>query len=132
MAQIGALGDIVFEVSDKTVRTFQSMSWQGSVRIAEHKRHNMNAMTEFEGIDADVITFKITLSTALGVDPMTELKKIWKYERGGIYVPLVVGDHAYGKNYWLIKNHKTDMQRFDKSGNLISASVTISLIEYLA
>lgn len=35
------------------------------------------------------------LSASLGVDPMTELTKIWRYERNHTPLSLVVGTHAY-------------------------------------
>lgn len=132
MAFIGCLGEIVFTVSSHTVQTFNKMQWNGSARISEHKRHMTNALTEFTGIDPDVISFEMTLSKYLGADPMAEIVKLWGYERSGRAVPLVIGDKGYGKYRWLVKSHKTKMQTFDKRGNLTGATVTVSLVEYLS
>ena len=66
---IGCLGDIIFQVSEKTVRTLDNMAWSGSARYAVHERHLSNALTEFTGLDPDKITFDITLCSELGVDP---------------------------------------------------------------
>ena len=55
MAQIGCLGDIAFEASDKTVRTLKDMKWGGSANYAVHKRHAGNALTEFTGLNPDSI-----------------------------------------------------------------------------
>lgn len=130
MAYIGCLGDIPFSVSTKTARTFTGMQWSGSARYTEHKRHADNALVEFTGLDADTISFDMVLSVVLGTNPVTELNRIWKYEREGTPLYLTLGEKGYGKHKWVIKSHKTDMERFDRNGNLIGAKVSISLLEY--
>ena len=129
--QIGCLGEIVFEVSSKTVKTFDKMQWSGSARYSEHQRHLTHALTEFTGLNPDTISFEMVLSVYLGVEPMGELIKLWDYERSGKSVSLVVGDKAYGKYRWVVKSHKTKMQTFDKRGNLTGATVSVDLLEYL-
>jgi phage protein U len=129
--QIGCLGDIVFEVSSKTIETFDKMQWSGSARYSEHQRHLTHALTEFTGLNPDTITFEMVLSVYLGVEPMGELTKLWNYERSGKAVPLVIGERAYGKYRWVVKSHKTKMQTYDKRGNLTGATVSVDLLEYL-
>lgn len=129
--QIGCLGDIVFEVSSKTIKTFDRMQWSGSARYSEHQRHLSHALTEFTGLDPDTISFEMVLSLYLGVEPMAELVKLWTYERSGKAVPLVIGDKIYGKYRWTVKSHKTKMQTYDKRGNLTGATVSVELLEYL-
>jgi len=131
MAQVGCLGDIVFQVSSREVKTIENVIWSGSVRYSEHKRHLTNALTEFTGIDADTISFDMALSMYLGVDPTKELTKIWEYERSGKALSLVIGERGYGKYKWTIVKHKIKMQTFDKKGNVTGASVSIDLLEYL-
>jgi phage protein U len=131
MAQVGCLGDIVFQVSSKAIKTLDKVVWSGSARYSEHKRHLTNALTEFTGIDADTISFEVVLSLYLGVEPTAELAKIWKYERNGKALSLVIGERGYGKYKWTIKSHKIKMQTFDKKGNLTGATVSIELLEYL-
>lgn len=129
--QVGCLGDIVFQVSSNTVKTFDKVEWSGSVRYSEHQRHLTDALTEFTGIDPDTISFEMVLSVYLGVEPMTELVKLWNYERSGKAIPMVIGDKIYGKYRWTIKRHKTKMQTYDKRGNLTGATVSVDLLEYL-
>ena len=131
MAQIGYLGDILFEVSSDTIATPNNVQWSGSARYTEHQRHLNHALTEFTGLDADKMSFDITLASYLGVDVMAELVKIWTYERKGTTLPLVIGIKPYGKYRWTIKNHKIAMKHFDGKGNLESTVVSISLLEYL-
>lgn len=129
--KIGCLGDIAFEVSDSIVRTIDNLNWSGSVSISTHSLHLDNAIQEFVGIDPDSFTMTIHLSAYLGVNPMEEISKIWEYERGGIAIPLTIGHHAYGKYRWLIKSHKTKAEHFDGKGDITSATVDITLTEYI-
>jgi len=131
MAQVGCLGDIVFQVSSNTIKTIDRVQWSGSVRYSEHKRHLTNALTEFTGINPDTISFDIKLSIYLGVEPMAELAKIWIYERSGKALPLVIGEKVYGKYRWTIISHKIKFETYDKKGNLTGVTVSVDLLEYL-
>lgn len=131
MAIIGCLGDIIFEVSEETVRTLNNMVWSGSARYAVHERHLTNALTEFVGLDPDKITFDITLSAELGVDPLAEVVKMFNIERSGQAVPLTVGTKGYGKYRWTITKHTEKMKAFYRNGDVHTATVSVSLLEYL-
>ena len=131
MAQIGCLGEIIFEVSSEQIRTFSNMQWSGSVRYGVHDRHLNNAFTEFTGIEPDEISFDMSLSSSLGISPMEEIVKLWTYERNGQTLPLIIGEKAYGKYRWCIKNHTVKMETYDKLGNLDGATVSVDLLEYL-
>lgn len=131
MALIGCLGDVVFTVSDSVVETLENMSWSGSSRYATHERHLTNALTEFTGLDPDKITFDITLSAELGVDPMAEVVKIWNIERSGQAVPLTIGTKGFGKYRWNITKHEMKMKAFYRNGDVHTAAVSVSLQEYL-
>ena len=129
--RVGCLGDIVFEVSESVIKTITKATWSGSVKIQTHNVHLDNAVQEFVSIDPDGFTFSILLSAYLGVSVQEEINKIWKYERGGIAVPLTLGKKGYGKNKWLIKSHKIKMEHYDGGGNLTAATVDVTLTEYI-
>ena len=131
MAVIGCLGDIIFEVSEATVRTLDNMVWSGSARYAVHERHLTHALTEFTGLDPDKITFDITLTSELGVDPVTEVVKIWNIERSGQAVPLTIGTKCYGKYRWNITKHEMKMTAHYGNGDIRTATISVSLQEYL-
>lgn len=131
MAVIGCLGNIIFQVSDEIVETLDAVEWSGSARYSVHQRHNMNALTEFTGVDPDKISFEMILTHELGVNVMDELVKIWTYERAGESLPLVIGDKPYGKYRWNIVSHKMLFLNQDRWGNAYTAKVSIELQEYL-
>jgi hypothetical protein len=129
--KVGCLGDIIFTVSDDAIKTFRDASLSGSVQIAGHKRHLGTTLQEFTGIDPDAFSFSIRLSKYLGTDPHVEINKIINYERTGYTLPLIVGESRIGSYRWLIEKHKIVLEGHDKSGNLVTADVTISLTEYV-
>ena len=136
MAVIGYLGTsaeegLIFQVSSETLETVNNMIWSGSARYATHQRHMTHALTEFVGLDPDKITFDIRFLAQLGVEPMAELKKLWKYNREGTALQLVLGDHGYGKYRWTILSHDLTVKNTDSKGNFISGVVSIRLQEYL-
>lgn len=131
MAIVGCLGDVIFTVSRSVVRTLDNMTWSGSARYATHERHLTHALTEYTGLDPDKITFDILLSAELGVDPIAEVVKLWNIERSGRAVPLTVGTKGYGKYRWNILKHEMKMKTFYRNGDVHTATVSVSLQEYL-
>lgn len=130
MAVIGSLDNIVFSVSRGLVKTFDGMKWDNSVQYATHNRHLKDPLLEFTGSDADTISFKMTFSVFLGVDPMAEITKLLSAERSGKIMRLVIGSKAYGKYKWVITKTSNDLERFDGKGNLLVAEVSVSLKAY--
>lgn len=132
MAEIGALGDIVFFVSRNQVKTFDGLKWDSSARYASHDRHMQETLLEFTGTDNDKISFSMYFSVFLGVKPIDEITKLLNAERNGKVMPLVIGRKAYGRNKWVITKTSKDLERFDKKGNLLTAKVSVSLEAYAA
>lgn len=128
---LGALGDIVFQVSDDTVKTLNNLSWGGSANYATHKRHGYHAMTEYTGMGADTISFDMILSAYLGVNPQAEISKLFGYERNGTALSFVLGNKAYGKYRWVITKHSVKSQYFDGDGSITQCKVTVNLQEYI-
>ena len=130
MATIGTLGDIVFSTSKNQIKTFDGMKWDTSAPYATHNRHLQDVLLEFTGTDADKISFSMFFSVFLGVEPMDEITKLLTAERDGTVMRLILGNKAYGKNKWVITSASIDLQRYDNKGNLLEASVNVSLTAY--
>ena len=129
MAQIGALGDIVFSVSQNTVKTFDGLKIDSKANYAKHTRHNKKPLLEYQYSDTDTASLEIYLSAFLGVNPFFMLRKIDKYLQQGKILPLVIGGKRYGTK-WVITSHSKNYQKFDNKGNLLIAKSTISIEEY--
>ena len=128
---VGALGGIVFSVSSRTVKTISNLVWSVSARYATHDLHADNSISEYTGTNLAKITFDIQLLSSLGVDPMSEIWRLFDLERQGATLPLTIGNHGYGRYRWTILNHKVKAEHFDGHGNIIGATLSISLQEYL-
>ena len=67
MAKIGSFGKLAFSVSEKTVRTFDEISWKVSAKYATHDRHIKRDVLEFLGPEPDTISVNYPLSKANGL-----------------------------------------------------------------
>lgn len=131
MAKIGSLGDIVFEVSSKTIKTMQSVKWSGKSNISTHSRHLGKSLAEFTGVDASSMTLSVMISRYLGADPLKDIAILEKYETEGIVVSLIIGSKLFGTYRWLVKSHNVTAEYYDRIGNITTANVSISLVEYV-
>lgn len=131
MANIGCLGDVIFTMSQKKMETVNDMIWSSGAKWEEHNRHLKEPLLEFVGREADEISFTIHLSVFLGIDPMEEITRLFEYERNGTLLPLVLGEHSYGKYLWAVTSTQRTLNYFDGAGNLISADVDLSLKSYV-
>ena len=128
---IGALGPIPFYCSGKGVQTIQNATWSGKGNYASHKRIGSTTLVEATGSDADEFSFEMFLSIDLGVNPWNVLEKLLAAERQQKYMPLTIGDHAYGRYRWLIASHKIDFKKHDIYGNITEVLLSVKLVEYL-
>lgn len=129
MAKIGTLGDIVFKVSQNTVRTFEDLQIESKTNYAKQTRHNKKPLLEFQYNDTDTASFSMYLSAYLGVNPMSMQNKIDKYRKKGKILTLIIGGKKYGTK-WVITGHSKGYKRYDGKGNLLIAESKISLEEY--
>jgi len=127
----GCLGEIIFEVDLHSIRTIRNVVWGGMARYAVHQVHGQDAVTEFLGLEPDTLSFQMQLYSEYGAPPLPLLDALWAYERSGRPVPLAIGKKAYGKDKWVVLSHTTQMEVHDANGNLIGATVTVNLQEYI-
>lgn len=130
MARIGAFGNLVFSVSDKTIKTFDNMKWDFSSKYATHDRHIKADLLEYQGPEIESISFGIEFSVFLGVDPLKEIRKLREMVRNGYIGRLVIGGKIYGNYKWVIQKGTINLQRFDGHGNLWTAKADVTLKEY--
>lgn len=128
---IGSLGsNIIFEVSNKTVKTFDGMTWSTQADYAEINRHMLDDLKEFCGMKNESITFSITFSASMGVNPEKEYIKLLNACRNAEILPLLIGAKLYGKYRWVIMSISNKLNNFDGRGNLLSCTCDVTLGEY--
>lgn len=128
---IGSLGsNIIFEVSNQTVKTFDGMTWSTQADYAEIDRHMLDDLKEFCGMKNETITFSITFSLSMGVNPEKEYIKLLNACRNAEILPLLIGTKLYGKYRWVITSISNKLTNFDSRGNLLSCTCDVTLGEY--
>jgi phage protein U len=127
---VGSFGDLIFKVSAEQVVTFENMSWETNARWAEHERHLNEPLLEWLGNQNDKMTFPMTLTVFAGTNPLAEIVKILNMKRSGEPHYLVIGSKGYGKGRWVIQKATIDMKRFDNQGQLLEATVSVTLLAY--
>ena len=97
------------------------------IDLLYNKTGDLVSMTDWLGTS----TFELDLLAQLGTNPMEDITRLWGYERSGQPVPLTIGTHAYGRYRWSVTSHKTKIQATDAAGDIIYATVSVTLQEYL-
>lgn len=130
MAKLGSFGTLAFSVSDRTVRTFDGMTWNSSAKYATHDRHIKEDLLEFLGPELGEISFTMLFSVFIGTDPFREIEKLQHMVNTGETGRLILGGEVYGAYKWVATKAAAKLKKFDKKGNLLAAEVSVTLKEY--
>jgi phage protein U len=128
---LGTFGDIVFEVSDERVKTFDGYNRQGQARYASHEVLGRKPILEYLGAALDQVSFSMKLNAGLGVNPVEELAKLRKMLNGGQAARLVIGGKPQGEDKWVLESLSETYDYLDNKGNVIVATVNLTLKEYI-
>jgi len=128
---IGTLGDIVFEVSSRTIMTINKFSRSKSATFQTHSVHLRTGLLEFTGSEPESISMSIKISMYLGADPTYVYSKIAEYQTNGTAVSLVIGNEIYGSYKWVVSKCKATYNYYDKFGNVTDMDVSLTLTEYI-
>lgn len=77
------------------------------------------------------VSFNITLNAMRGVKPRETLEKLESLVENGTVSTLVIGTKAVGENKWIIKEISETWDVIMNKGELVKASLSISLEEYV-
>lgn len=117
------LGDIIFE----GLKGFDSLSVSVSSSIAQHQLIGGKPKLQGTGSEAQAISLSISLNAAF-CTPENEIAALEKARSEYQVLPLIDGTgRVYGD--YVIQSLEYDISKTDTSGAIVSASVTIELIE---
>lgn len=132
MAKIGSFGKVlVFKTNDKKILTFNEFKQTVSARWAKHDRIGKKPKSEFLGADLREVSFVVELNATLGVKPRKQIETIEKAIENGTVENLVIGGKKIGKNKWKITNMSESWNHIMSKGELLQASVQITMEEYV-
>lgn len=95
--RVGTLGNVVFEVSDTRVFTPSQVTRERKARIEEHQVQGALPCVEFIAPELGTFSISMTLSAALGVNPMREADSLGAMCKRGEVNRLILGGLNWGK-----------------------------------
>lgn len=125
----GMLGNVTFEVTDKTVATIMSLSRSNKANYSTHSLINKKGILEFTGVDPETISFEALFSAWLGVNPETWRRKLNDLLESGKAVVFVLGTSPVGTK-WVIESLSFETGLFYKDGTPAEYKASIGLKEY--
>lgn len=128
---VGALGDIVFETHDKKILTMSNLSVTVGSVWAVHNNIGGKQKTEYMGPELRKASFTMILSAELGINPRKMMQRLEQMAEGGEAYPLIIGGKPVGDNPWRVVSLSEEWKTVLNRGELISATTTVSLEEYV-
>lgn len=128
---IGAFAELVFEVSNYRVITYDDYKRDTKSRYAKHELINQTTTLEWLGRDVGEISFTMTFTTMLNVDPTAEADKVRVLCEDGVADYLILGNAVIGDNLWVIESVSESAKAWDNAGNILVSSVDVKMIEYV-
>lgn len=125
----GMLGDVTFEVTDKTFRTISNLSRSNKANYSTHNLVATKGILEFTGVDPETISFDVLFSAWLGENPETWRRKLNRMLEQGKAVTFVLGTSPIGTQ-WVIESLSFNTELFYKDGTPAEYKASISLKEY--
>lgn len=111
--------------------TFQDLQRNVSSRVTEHARILKKHKTEFGGPNLSEVSFTMTFSASLGVNPRKMLSSLESCVRLGKTGYIIIGAKKIGKHKYIITNISESWGHIIKNGKLVNASVDVTMKEYL-
>jgi hypothetical protein len=129
---IGFFGTEQFEVSSNQVYTPNTDIQTTTAPILQTlNRIGLKPLVEFVSPGCDTLTFSITVSALLGVNPRAKLD-FWR-ALAAIGHPdvLVIGNVPVGTDEWIVTQVQENWVTLDAQGNVIFGQIMLTLTEYM-
>lgn len=124
---LGSFGEVVFTVSDETVRTWEELSRSGKARFAEHEVLDKKQRLQFVGLDLEAVDLRMKF-VAPWSDPLEELGRLRTMRDDGDYHRLMVGGKNFGK--YVLEELSEVWNRTDGDGRPLVLVCSLKLREY--
>ncbi len=127
---IAILQDVIFEVSNLFVNTFDNLSRTSKAKYATHEIIGQKPKLEFTGFELDEITFEMNLTRQLFgfIDPMWQVNKVRSYKETKQVLTFTMGSTVYGQ--YVIETVQDKAPHIDNHGNIYRIVLTVTMREY--
>ncbi len=127
MSELGAFGDIVFEVNDQRILTFAAMRQEKRGRYSTLNVANYEQLLQYDGMELATVSFEIQLHHRF-CDPMAEYRKFFAMVDGHKAHILQVGGWFLGE--FVLESVGGDWKAVADNGVIMSAYGDLCLREY--
>lgn len=129
MAEIGTIGDIVFQASSSLVRTFNEFSDSVSSRLGAHEVAGVMPVIEYIGPGTRELSFAVQLNSSLGVDVEADIKRAQDYCQAGRLLSIIIGGKQIGGAgaKWIIESVDAERLSFGRKGETLLADMKLSV-----
>jgi len=124
---IGSFGDVVFEVSDELVRTFNGLRQTKRGRYSVLNVANHEQLLQYDGKELQPVSFNIQLHHRF-CDPMAEIDKLRAMVDAHEAYSLIVGEFFVG--VFVLEEMSSDWKTVAKNGVIMMADAHLQLKEY--
>lgn len=128
---LGSLGDVIFEVADNHVLTFNELSFSRSANYTEHKIIGKSGILEFTGLNTGSCSITMIFDVSFGINPKSqvdELENMMQEHEANLFV---LDGQLVGSGYWVIESLNETVEISDNFGGAHRISVNASLKEYI-
>ena len=116
--------DIVFRVSEREALLLQSLNRTVSAEWAAHSRIGLKNQSEFIRPGLQQVTFTMVLDATLGIRPRANIERLETLVE-------VIGGRRVGRHRWKINSTSEAWNTILNGGELLRASVSVTMEEYL-
>lgn len=129
---IGYYGDFTFTSNDNTLQVPYDFTRKAKGRWSVISPNDGGRpVSVFHGADRGTVSFNMTLHQFLNEKKIqTILDDLVKWTNTGYAQPLVLGTKPYGYNLWIIDDYEEKHREYDADGNVIIATISVTLKEY--
>lgn len=128
---IGSFGDVVFQVSDGNIMTFQNLQLSSEGRWASQEVISGKPRAQYLGPGTGKVSFEISVSAAFGVKPRDMIDRLTRKVENGEVNALIIGGRPISGNPFYIKSISATWGEVFNGGELYSAKMSLSLEEYV-
>ncbi|MBR2208885.1 MAG: phage tail protein [Synergistaceae bacterium] len=128
---IGSLGEIVFNVSENQILTFDGLNFQRKANYSEHSVHTRKGLLEFTGFSAATASMNIVLNEVLGINPREELERLNDIFVNHEAVPFILNGNPQGDGLWVIESMSVKYNFISSIGEPKIIEVSLNLKEYI-
>ena len=126
--KVGSIGSVVFSVDSKNASILKDYNRSVSANYATHSLVGQTAVMEYTGTNPTEISFTLTLSAFLGINPGSQLSKLEAMVKQGQQVTISIGSSIIGEK-WAVQSVSSKAEYYDNEGDVTQYDVSIHIKE---